>query len=248
MSAVLSTISPHASALLSKMPHKLWRGNQMASFQAPSVPTGYAVLDRQLPQGGWPASVLIELLLQQPGVGEMRLLRPALATLSRKRRIALVQPPYLPQTAAWIEWGLPSEQLLWVKATRTADALWSAEQILRNGSCGALLLWQNQVRAESLRRLHLAAQAADILLWVLRPLAAAQDASPAPLRIGLRPGAGALVLDLIKRQGPRCGDPLFLPLDGVPAASPTLVPAHHAFVDRHSFAAIGSGNLAPTLV
>ena len=31
----------------------------------------------------------------------------------------------------------------------------SAEQILRTGNCSALVLWQNHIRAESLRRLLL---------------------------------------------------------------------------------------------
>jgi multiple antibiotic resistance protein len=43
------------------------------------VPTGFAALDAQLPGGGWPCGVLTELLLAQPGVGEMRLLAPVMA-------------------------------------------------------------------------------------------------------------------------------------------------------------------------
>jgi protein ImuA len=33
----------------------------------------------QLPGGGWPQGVVTELLLPHPGVGELRLLAPALA-------------------------------------------------------------------------------------------------------------------------------------------------------------------------
>ena len=53
------------------------------------------------------------------------------------------------------------------------DALWAAEQILRSGCCGALLLWQQHVRSEALRRLHLAAQSGETLFCLMRPLAAA---------------------------------------------------------------------------
>lgn len=35
-------------------------------------------LSHQLPGGGWSKGVLVALLVQQPGVGEMRLLAPAL--------------------------------------------------------------------------------------------------------------------------------------------------------------------------
>jgi protein ImuA len=98
--------------------------------------------------------------------------------------------------------------LLWIRTKRQADALWSAEQVLRNGSCGALLLWQQTLRHESLRRLQLAAQASDTLCWLLRPLSASDIASPAPLRIALRPLAGGVQLDVLKRRGPPCALPI----------------------------------------
>ncbi len=203
------------SAAAAALPAAVWRASQMASCQAAVVASGHAALDRELPDGGWPVSGLIELLAQQPGIGEMRLLRPALTAIAQERRIALLQPPHAPQAAAWSGWGLPAERLLWIRAERTADALWSAEQILRNGSCGALLFWQRQIRPEALRRLHLAAQAADTVFWLLRPLAGAQDASPAPLRLGLRPARAGIAVDIVKRRGPQCAKRLFIQL-GLP--------------------------------
>ncbi len=212
--------APGTSAAAS-LPQAVWRASQMASGQTAVVASGHAALDRELPDGGWPASALIELLQQQSGIGEMRLLRPALATIAQSRRIVLVQPPHVPQTAAWSGWGLPAERLLWIRAERSADALWSVEQILRNGSCGALLFWQTQARPEALRRLHLAAQAADTLFWLLRPLAAAQDASPAPLRLALRPARAGIMVDIVKRRGPLREESLFVPL-GVPSRAAPL--------------------------
>jgi len=55
--------------------------------------------------------------------------------------------------------------------------LWATEQILRAGGCGALLFCAQYVQTSSLRRLHLAAQASETLFFMVRPLAAAQDAS-----------------------------------------------------------------------
>jgi len=52
-----------------------------------------------------------------------------------------------------------------------------------------------------LRRLHLAAQHGDTLFFLFRPLAAAQDASPAPLRLSLRPAAGGIEVGFVKRRG-----------------------------------------------
>lgn len=204
---------------LTSLPHAVWRADQMASGHCAVTATGHAELDRELPNGGWPKASLIELMMEQSGIGEMRLLRPAFKAIAGKRRIALVQPPHLPHISAWANWGLPVDSLLWVRAARSADALWSAEQILSNGSCGALVFWQSHLRTESLRRLHLAAQGSDTLFWLMRPLACMQDASPAPLRLALRPAAGGLQIQIVKRRGPRRDDPLHLRMDDMPAAA-----------------------------
>ena len=116
----------------------LWRASQLARASTRCVDTGHAALSSQLPGGGWPAGTLVELLQQQPGIGEMRLLRPALQACA-ERRIVLLQPPHPPQALALAALGLPPSKLLWLRTSRSADALWAAEQVLRSGSCGALL-------------------------------------------------------------------------------------------------------------
>ena len=240
--------SAKAASVSNPLPHAVWRADQMGSYQTAVISSGYRALDAELPNGGWPGSALIELLLERPGIGEMRLLRPALHSIARKRRVALLQPPHLPQVAAWTAWGLPSEQLLWLRPERSADAWWSAEQVLRNGSCGALLFWQTQARSEALRRLQLAAQSAQTAFWMLRPLADARNPSPAPLRLALRPAGGCLVIDIIKRRGPRHGNLLHLPLDDN-APSP-LTSSHfpHAHLDRRIPAAAATRNNPAALV
>jgi len=185
----------------------VWRAGQMGLARAHVTATGHVALDRELPNQGWPHGGLIELLLQQSGIGELRLLQPALHALG-EQRIALLQPPHVPHIAAWSDWGLSPQRLLWIRTQRQADALWSAEQVLRNGSCGALLFWQQTLRHESLRRLQLAAQASDTLCWLLRPLSATDSASPASLRIALRPLAGGVQLEILKRRGPPCASPI----------------------------------------
>ena len=60
----------------------LWRANQLGSGRQRTTATGFAALDAQLPGGGWPHGVITELLLPQPGVGELRLLAPALLALA----------------------------------------------------------------------------------------------------------------------------------------------------------------------
>jgi len=264
MEITVSTMANHAVSvqdeIVAQMPHAIWRGDRMGTYRTAATPSGFPALDAELPNQGWPRSVLIELLLQQPGSGEMQLLRPALAAIAQRRRIALIQPPHLPHAATWRSWGLPLEHLLWLDTERTADALWAAEQILRNGCCGALVLWQAHVRSAALRRLHLAAQSAETHCWLIRPLAEAQDASPAPLRLGVRPACAGVELTLIKRRGPQNHQAFFLPLASMPAASAAtpaatsaatsapIPPPRHALLDQCAPAAASTRNLATVLV
>lgn len=219
----------------------LWRADQLAHSAARCLDTGFAALSAQLPGGGWPLGSLVDLLVQQHGIGELRLLQPALAALEQ-RPIVLLQPPHEPQALALAALGLDPSQLLLVRSgARAADALWAAEQILRSGCCGALLMWQKQARGETLRRLHLAAQSGETLFCLLRPLAAAQEASPAPLRLSLRPVAGGLDIGFIKRRGPQRDAPLFLPL------TPALL-QRHASLDRPASPAAPARSVLPALV
>jgi protein ImuA len=185
----------------------LWRASQLARAHSRTVDTGYAALSAEMPGGGWPLGTLVELLVQQPGIGEVRLLRPALTAVS-KRPIALLQSSCVPNAVGFAYLGIPPGKLLRLQAPKTADALWSAEQILKTGSCGALIFWQQHIRTECLRRLLLAAQSSETLFVVVRPLATAADASPASLRLSVRPAEGGVLIEFIKRKGPVRGDPL----------------------------------------
>ncbi len=219
----------------------LWLASQLAHSANRCADTGFAALSAQLPGGGWPSGTLIDLLVQQPGIGELRLLRPALAALGQ-RPIVLLQPPHAPQALALAALGLPPSQLIWLRSgAKSGDALWAAEQVLRSGCCGALLFWQQHVRGEALRRLHLAAQSGETLFWMLRPLSAAQDSSPAPLRLSLRPAPGGIDIGFVKRRGPQRDAPLFLPL------SPTLL-QRHATLDRPLPAPAPARSVLPALV
>lgn len=203
----LSTIAANPEALHPS----LWRASQLARSHARCIDTGHPSLSNQLPGGGWPLSTLTELMVRQAGVGELRFLAPALMQVA-DRKIVLMQPPHVPQALALAALGLPPASVVWVKAERTADQLWAAEQVLRSGSCGALLFWQNQVRNESARRLHLAAQSGETLFFMMRPQYSVKDASPAPLRLGVNPAPGGVEIEFLKRRGPQTDETLFLPM------------------------------------
>jgi hypothetical protein len=178
---------------------RLWTGQALAA--APASPSGYAQLDAQLPGGGWPQGALTELLLERPGIGELSLLMPALARLSAEsRRIALVHPPYRVCAPAWVQHGIRLEQLLLLDSISGAEALWAAEQILRSEAFGALLLWSRSIHEKELRRLQLAAEQAQALVFLFRPCTAADQFSPAALRLRLSAG---LHIEVLKSRGGR---------------------------------------------
>lgn len=230
----MPTILPHT------IHSSLWLASQLAYGNAHCIETGYAALSAELPGRGWPAGVLIDFLLWQPGAGELRLLAPALQTLA-PGRIALLQTPYAPQAIGWRQLGIDAARLLLVRADAAGDAAWAAEQILKSGSCAALLFWAQRLRKDSLRRLHLAAQGGDTLFIMLRPLSCLEDASPAPLRLSLAPAAGGVSISFVKRRGPQRDTPLFVPL-------PSLNLLHHAPVDRRTSSPAVAGNISSELV
>ena len=214
---------PPAPALSPETLHPaLWLGHQLGRQAEHAVPSGFAVLDAQLPGGGWPRRVLTELLLAHPGVGEIRLLAPSLAaTQAAGRLVMLFDPPAALSAWALALLGFDVEQLLVINTRARvipgSDSLWAFEQALKSGHVGALVAWlPPRLRAERLRRLQLAAQAHDGPAFVLREMAAQQRPSAAPLRLALRPGgADVLALRLLKRRGPPLAAPLQLALPPV---------------------------------
>ncbi len=201
----------------------LWRAHQLAGASgrrgAGALASGFAALDAQLPDAGWPARALTELLLPHPGMGELRLLAPALTALQRSgHSLMLFDPPARLCAWALAALGLDLDRLIVVhsRAGReaTADLLWALEQALRSGHLGAVLAWlPPRLRPEWLRRLQLAAQAHDGPAFMLREAAAAQRPSAAPLRLAVAAGgADQLQLAIIKRRGAPLLQSVRLPL------------------------------------
>ncbi|MFZ6773875.1 translesion DNA synthesis-associated protein ImuA [Undibacterium sp. SXout7W] len=237
---------PH---VLGQMPHAIWRASEMAVHKTSTLSSGFTKLDAELPNGGWPRSALIELLVQQAGVGEMQFLKPILAAIAKTHRIALIQPPHIPNGLTCQDWNWPAERLIWIKTTVTADALWSAEQILKNGSCGAVLLWQSNIRSEALRRLNLAAQTTDTYFFLFRPISAHRDASPAPLRLSLRPARAGIHIEIIKRQGSHSDTVHLIHLPDMPVSRHiNTTEHHHAHVDLPAPAIFAAGSHQTLLV
>ncbi len=94
----------------------LWRAHQLARANTAVLPSGFSALDLQLPGGGWPTGVLTELLLPQPGVGELRLLAPLLVALQQAQRsVVWFDPPAWPCAAGLAQLGLDMRRLVVVQ-------------------------------------------------------------------------------------------------------------------------------------
>jgi len=229
----------------------IWRGGELARTACPGIATGFAALDAELPGGGWPRAALTEILPQHEGIGELRILGPALAQLAAQGKfIAWIAPPYLPYAPALAAAGIDLARVVIVKTTKDGDSLWAAEQALGSAACGGVLVWPRDIRYTQLRRLQLAAEDGRCLAVLFRPTQAAREPSPAVLRIALATSAGGLALSILKRRGTPLSRPILLPaLSAPPAAADSSPPprfdAH--VVDSPVSAAVAAGSLSARL-
>src|SRR5688572_26542113 len=190
--------------------HPVWRGHAPSSF-SPGVSSGYPLLDKALPGGGWPTAALTEILCAQDGIGELQLILPALAALSwAGKRVVWLAPPHLPYAPALAAAGVDLAQLAIVRTVARRDALWAAEQVLRAKSCHAFIAWFPRIAYEELRRLAVAAEGSQAWVAFFRPRQAAAEASPAALRVALEPDGDALAVHIAKRRGAPAAAPLRL--------------------------------------
>lgn len=194
----------------------VWRATELGRGRAAFVGTGFAALDAELPDGGWPCGCVVEILQPQPSLLEWRLVGPSLAPLVQGGRSVVVigppKPPYLPGLR---HLGLHEDSLVWIRAEKPSDRLWSAELLLRANAAAAVMAWLPHCLPGQLRRLQVAAQGCEGPVFVFRPLDARRDPSPAPLRlVASQLMDWQLRVEIIKRRGPAHEMPLLL--DSVP--------------------------------
>jgi hypothetical protein len=129
----------------------LWRGGNGSSAGTAAIATGFAALDRYLPGGGWPLAGITEIFIERYGLGELRILMPALAALSRRaaaarRWIVWIAPPFVPYAPALAQHGVDLSRILLVHPSKkkgsdpffadpcSGDTLWAVEQAIRSQS------------------------------------------------------------------------------------------------------------------
>ena len=194
---------------------RVWRLKDAAA--APIRPvwsTGYSSLDARLPGGGWPTASLIEVLLDNTGLGEVQLFLPALVEYQRRSGqgrtdeapwLVWIAPPHEPYAPALAQQGIELGRFLVVQPASATEALWAAEQALGSGVCAAVFLWLKGTDDRWLRRLKLAAEAGGALGVLFRPERHRFESSPATLRLAVTSDEHEMRLDLLKVQGGRSG-------------------------------------------
>jgi cell division inhibitor SulA/protein ImuA len=188
----------------------VWRAGEMDRAAPAGIPSGHPRLDLELPGGGWPRGALTEVLHDGMGLGEVSLLLPALKTVAEEgRAVAWINPPHLPYAPALASAGVPLEACLVVRPASAEEALWSADQALRSGACGAALFWLPEKTDYAwLRRLQVAAESGRTLAVLFRPTSAAMLSTPAHLRVVVTHGEDLTRIAIPKRRGPPLTHPI----------------------------------------
>jgi cell division inhibitor SulA len=170
---------------------------------------------------------LIEVLVPRLGVGELYLLLPALAALTRRpsaRWCAWISPPFEPYAPALATHGVMLDRVF---VTRGDSPEWAFEQSLGSGACEVVLGWagkssvgirraeKNERSARSratkglqprdIRRLQLAAEKGRALGVLFRPRRAASESSSAVLRVTVEPAEQGGRVTLLKSRGGQRG-------------------------------------------
>ncbi|WP_407334272.1 translesion DNA synthesis-associated protein ImuA [Enterovibrio sp. 27052020O] len=178
------------------------------------------MIDEKL-DGGWPESGVVELQLPCFGIGELRLVLPAIAhALKDTQLVVFASPPGDLNPIALRQAKLDLNKVVILNAS-LPSTLWCVEQALKSGCCRAAVLWGKSLSVTHARRLQLAATENDCLLFMFTHTKSTQGL-PISCRLAVTPSENGLTVNVVKRRG--------LP---VPPFSLTL-PAVYSTYARHN--------------
>ncbi|MBV7297303.1 translesion DNA synthesis-associated protein ImuA [Enterovibrio paralichthyis] len=177
----------------------IWTANRLYQPRTHSRPSGHAVLDEKL-DGGWPESGVVELQLPCFGIGELRLILPAVARgLKESELTVFAAPPGDLNPLALCQAGLDLEKVI-VLDTPASSSLWCVEQAMKSGCCRTAVLWGDALSVTQARRLQLAATENDCLLFMLTHQKSVQGL-PVSCRLSLTPTDEGIAVNVVKRRG-----------------------------------------------
>lgn len=115
----------------------------------------------------------------------------------------MLDPPWIPYPPALHERGLALDKVLLIRTQNRSESLWACEQVLRGMPGGAVLAWPENISFSELRRLQLAAEKGQKVVFLFRNANAANSSSPAALRLQLTADDGDLQVRVLKCRGQR---------------------------------------------
>ena len=81
------------------------------------------------------------------------------------------------------------------------DILWSTEQCLKSGVCHSIVIWHNHLSVAQVKRLQLAAEQGNGLLFTLRSSPTKHVSLPVTLGLTLNPAKAGIKIHITKRRG-----------------------------------------------
>lgn len=176
-----------------------WIGHSRRFAARAAIATGYAELDVDLMNRGWPLGSLVEVC-QPEAMAEWRLFAPALRNFPGV--IVLLNPPAVPFCQALIQEGIELDRLLVVSTKSKAHFVACFIELVRT-SVSAVLAWQpkESLTYTELRKCQLAAADSQGLGVIFRPAAVQQRNSPAVLRLFTRMVSHGLEVTVFKQKG-----------------------------------------------
>ena len=158
----------------------------------------------ELTEGGFPVNALTELFIPHAGIGEVRMLLPALASLKHVTWVLPCDSEAAPYAPALADAGLDLDRQLFSIPSTPEEAFWCAEQAAASGETSAVV-WLNPLvhgkDGAALARLDMAAHSTGTTIFLIRPSSMACTPSPAELRLMLRPGRSGTVHVRATRRG-----------------------------------------------
>src|ERR1700674_1661273 len=133
---------------------RVWKLKDASAAPArPVWSTGSSALDARLPGGGWPTASLIEVLVDETGLGEVQLFLPALVACQRSTTqgnrdapwLVWIGVPHEPYAPALAPRGLELGRSLVVRPRTATEAKGAAEQAMCSGVCAGILLWLKEM-------------------------------------------------------------------------------------------------------
>jgi len=179
----------------------LWKGRSLGDHDAhrASLDTGFEALNSMLKTGGWPLANLLEIQVDEWGQGELQILLPAMAALTRQQQqLAWIAPPYIPYAPALQAAGVDLDYLLIIEQSEPADIAWAAEKCLSHAAAAMVLFCLPLADARHIRRLQLAASSGGGIGVLLHRGRVRQ--TPVPLRLKTQYVQEGLQVEVLKSR------------------------------------------------